>query len=278
MAENIIYCYSGGGNCLDMAKNIARELGDTDIVMMRSAPVKTDAREAKRVGFIFPCYGGGLPGKVEEYAKTILISPDAYTFGIVQYAGYMGCGLYKLDRIRELDYWAGMSHQCTCIWLMPHGLMNPPLSVAAAQKRSEASQRSMQAVISASATARSGEVEVSAQAASSSRARAASPPPRFWREASRSALMARFRVMRPRNARRLRGRSGGMAPHRRKRASLTHSSASRASASILSATARQYAPYLSCAAGIAASSRAQNRLIIVASSMRLLLSKGPSLL
>lgn len=57
MAENIIYCYSGGGNCLDMAKNIARELGDTDIVMMRSAPVKTDAREAKRVGFIFPCYG-----------------------------------------------------------------------------------------------------------------------------------------------------------------------------------------------------------------------------
>ena len=49
----------------------------------------------------------------------------------------MGCGLYKLDRIRELDYWAGMSHQCTCIWLMPHGLMNPPLSVAAAQKRGD---------------------------------------------------------------------------------------------------------------------------------------------
>lgn len=40
MAENIIYCYSGGGNCLDMAKNIARELGDTDIVMMRSAPAR----------------------------------------------------------------------------------------------------------------------------------------------------------------------------------------------------------------------------------------------
>lgn len=149
MAENIIYCYSGGGNCLDMAKNIARELGDTDIVMMRSAPVKTDAREAKRVGFIFPCHGGGLPGKVEEYAKTILISPDAYTFGIVQYAGYMGCGLYKLDRIRELDYWAGMSHQCTCIWLMPHGLMNPPLSVAAAQKRSEAKARAVAADIKA---------------------------------------------------------------------------------------------------------------------------------
>ena len=52
MSENIIYCYSGSGNCLDMAKNIAKELGDTDIVMMRSFPAKTDATEAKRVGFI----------------------------------------------------------------------------------------------------------------------------------------------------------------------------------------------------------------------------------
>ena len=43
MSENVIYCYSGSGNCLDMAKNIAKELGNTEIVMMRSFPVKTDA-------------------------------------------------------------------------------------------------------------------------------------------------------------------------------------------------------------------------------------------
>lgn len=73
MSENLIYCYSGSGNCLDMAKNIAKELGDTEIVMMRSFPVKTDATEAKRVGFIFPCYGGGLPGNVESYVKAIHI-------------------------------------------------------------------------------------------------------------------------------------------------------------------------------------------------------------
>ena len=61
MSENIIYCYSGSGHCLNMAKTIASYLGDTDIVLMRSFPVKTDATEAKRVGFVFPCYGGGLP-------------------------------------------------------------------------------------------------------------------------------------------------------------------------------------------------------------------------
>ena len=53
MSENIIYCYSGSGNCLDMEKNIAKALGDTDIVMMRSFPTKTDATEAKRVDSIY---------------------------------------------------------------------------------------------------------------------------------------------------------------------------------------------------------------------------------
>lgn len=91
MSENIIYCYSGSGNCLDMAKNIAKALGDTDIVMMRSFPTKTDATEAKRVGFLFPCYGGGLPGGVESYVKSIRIGIDAYKFAIIQYAGYCAC-------------------------------------------------------------------------------------------------------------------------------------------------------------------------------------------
>ena len=55
MSKNVIFCYSGSGNCLDFAKNVAKGLGDTDIIMMRKAPVKTDVRDAERVGFIVPC-------------------------------------------------------------------------------------------------------------------------------------------------------------------------------------------------------------------------------
>ena len=137
MAENIIYCYSATGNCLDMAKNIAKVLGDTDIVMMRSFPCKTDTTGAKRVGFIFSCNGGGLPVGVEASMRAVTIRPGTYTFGIVQYAGYMGTGLYKLNLMHKLDYWAGVSHQSGCIWLMPHTLMVPPMSAEKAQKRSE---------------------------------------------------------------------------------------------------------------------------------------------
>lgn len=137
MKENIIFCYSGTGNCLDMAKNIAKDLGDTDIVMMRKYPVVTDVREAKRVGFIFPCYGGGLPGHVERYLHDIKVSPDAYTFGITQCAAYKGEGLSKLNELIPLDYWAAVSHQCSCIWLFPHDLMIPKMGAEAAQARSE---------------------------------------------------------------------------------------------------------------------------------------------
>ena len=135
MAENIIYCYSGSGHCLNMAKSIAKVLGDTDIVMMRSFPEKTDATEAKRVGFVFPCYGGGLPGKVEEYIKSIHMRPDAYKFAVEQFAGYMGCGMHKIDEIVGLDYWDTISNHSTCIWLMPHGLCVPPTTAKRAQKR-----------------------------------------------------------------------------------------------------------------------------------------------
>ena len=137
MSENIIYCYSGSGNCLDVAKNIARHLGDTDIVMMRSFPVKTDATEARRVGFIFPCYGGGLPGGVAEAVRAVQTAPAAYTFAIVTYAAYMGCGLATINSIHKLDYWAGLSHHDSCIWLMPHWLNTSGMSVKASQKRAE---------------------------------------------------------------------------------------------------------------------------------------------
>lgn len=137
MSKNVIFCYSGSGNCLDIAKNIAKRLGDTDIVMMRAEPEVKDVRGAKRVGFVFPCYAGGLPGDVEKFVSELRVDPESYTFGVVSYAGYPGVGMAKINDIVPLNYWAGISHQCSCIWLMPHTLMLPMLDAEKAQARSE---------------------------------------------------------------------------------------------------------------------------------------------
>jgi ferredoxin/flavodoxin len=137
MNKNVIFCYSGTGNCLDLAKNIARGIGGADIIMMRSAPAVTDVREAERVGFVFPCYGGGAPSDVLKYARTIQIDPKAYTFAVSQSASYAGTGLYELNKIIPLKYWKLAKHQCSCIWLFPHSVEVPPATTKGAQKRSE---------------------------------------------------------------------------------------------------------------------------------------------
>lgn len=168
MSKNVIFCYSGSGNCLDLAKNIAAGLHDTDIIMMRKAPVRTDVRDAERVGFIVPCYGGGLPGDVEEYLKSIRVSPAAYTFAVGQYAGYLGCGLHKIDKLFKLDLWKGLSHQCSCIWLFPHTLMLPPVTPAMAQKRSERMAKKLVASILAGEKSRKAPPKMALNALESS--------------------------------------------------------------------------------------------------------------
>ena len=76
-----------------MAKNIAKALGDTDIIMMRSAPAVTDVTDAQRVGYVFPCYGGGAPTVFLKHAGLLKLRRGAYTFGVSQSASYAGTGL-----------------------------------------------------------------------------------------------------------------------------------------------------------------------------------------
>ena len=134
MSKNVIFCWSGTGNCLTMAKIIAGELGDTDIIMARKKPARTDVTDAERVGFVFPCHGGGAPVDFLEYMKDVKISPNAYTFAVSQSASYAGIGLHKLSQIHRLDYWKAVHHQCTCIWLFPHWIMIPPMPASLATK------------------------------------------------------------------------------------------------------------------------------------------------
>lgn len=136
MSKNVLFCFSGTGNCLDIAKNIASKLGNTDIIMMRKTPEITDVTDAGTVGFVVPCHGGGLPLGVEESIRKIHVAPDAYTYAVGSYCGYTGVGLAQIDQIIPLRYWAAISHHCSCIWLFPHNIMLPPLSVEDAEKRS----------------------------------------------------------------------------------------------------------------------------------------------
>ena len=137
MKDTVIFCWSGTGNCLDMAKNIAKALGGADIISVRKKPEVTDVRSAKRVGFVFPCHGGGAPVDFLENVRGLQIDKGSYVFAVSQSASYPGTGLAELNKIHPLSYWKAVTHQCTCIWLFPHFMQVPPIGAKAAQKRSE---------------------------------------------------------------------------------------------------------------------------------------------
>ena len=137
MHRNIIFVFSGTGNCLDIARNIGEELGDTEVVRIRKGMKVPPVSEAERVGFVFPCYGGGAPEDVFKLASSIRLRPGTYTFGITSCAAYKGTGLAKLNNIIPLKYWSVITHHCSCIWLFPHKLMMPMLTVDEAQARSK---------------------------------------------------------------------------------------------------------------------------------------------
>ena len=137
MRENVIFYWSGTGNCLDMAKNIAKGMGGADLISLRKMPAVTDVTEAKRVGFVFPCHGGGAPVDFLEHVKALKVDKGSYVFAVSQSASYPGTGLAELNKLVPLSYWKAVTHQCTCIWLYPHYMQVPPIGAKAAQKRSE---------------------------------------------------------------------------------------------------------------------------------------------
>ena len=60
--KNLIFCFSGTGNSLKAAKDIAAVLGDTDIVLMKEYHKAEGSYHT--IGFVFPSYAGGVPKAV----------------------------------------------------------------------------------------------------------------------------------------------------------------------------------------------------------------------
>lgn len=78
MSKNLICYFSATGNSLQAAKDIAAKLPGTDLVSMTRPHVSPAGYE--RVGFVFPCYGEGLPNIVKRFIKNLSVSENKGTY------------------------------------------------------------------------------------------------------------------------------------------------------------------------------------------------------
>lgn len=95
-----IYCFSGTGNSLRVARDLAAELGDAEVTAIpRAMDRPLPPPPADRVGFVFPVYAWGLPLIVERFCRRFQAPASTYCFGVATCGGSAGGTLGQLERV-----------------------------------------------------------------------------------------------------------------------------------------------------------------------------------
>ena len=90
MEKNIVFYFSGSGNSLKIARDITAAMENCNIIFMNKSYNLTEKYD--KIGFVFPCYGGGMPNCVEKFISELNLSEnkDSYYFSVVTYGGGFG--------------------------------------------------------------------------------------------------------------------------------------------------------------------------------------------
>ncbi|MDO5292311.1 MAG: EFR1 family ferrodoxin [bacterium] len=88
---NEIFYFSGTGNSLQIAKDLAKELGECAI---RKIPeYKGEMVNSDTLGIVFPVYNWGEPLIIKEFTKKLHVSKNTYVYAIANYGGLPGKAL-----------------------------------------------------------------------------------------------------------------------------------------------------------------------------------------
>jgi Pyruvate/2-oxoacid:ferredoxin oxidoreductase delta subunit len=97
MTETTIFYFTGTGNSLKVAKDIAAGLSDTKLIRIsRKNLQNTDRVYAGTIGIVFPVYFSGLPHMVRQFAENIRVDETSYVFGVATYGGMLGIAFDQL--------------------------------------------------------------------------------------------------------------------------------------------------------------------------------------
>jgi len=95
-----IFYFSATGNSLEIARKIAKELGDCAIKPMAAqAPGEPAGGPGEYVGFIFPVFYNGLPRLVKRFVERLALNPETYCFAIANSGGTRANSLGMLEDI-----------------------------------------------------------------------------------------------------------------------------------------------------------------------------------
>ena len=100
----MIFYFSGTGNSLYVAQELAKALGDGPVTAMTQYDT-AQMIQAERVGLVFPTYYWGLPNLVKTFIANLRVSESAYLFVGYTYGGYSGVTPHMAQKLfKERGY------------------------------------------------------------------------------------------------------------------------------------------------------------------------------
>jgi ferredoxin len=101
MSKNIVFYFSGTGNSLKVAKDIAKEMPNCEIVSMTGSKDYDLPAGYETIGFVYPTYFRGEPLKVREFISNLNLqnNPDSYYYAVTTCGRYRGNALLHIRDI-----------------------------------------------------------------------------------------------------------------------------------------------------------------------------------
>ncbi len=83
-----IFYFTGTGNTLNLAKDVAKLLGKTELIKI-TYEMEFKQTDCDIVGIAYPVYCFGLPNIVTNFINKVKLNKDAYIFGLASYGGLL---------------------------------------------------------------------------------------------------------------------------------------------------------------------------------------------
>jgi NAD-dependent dihydropyrimidine dehydrogenase PreA subunit len=96
--KNIIFYFTGTGNSLVVARDIAHNIEDTKIVSIVDAIKESHIElDYERIGFVFPVYFSCMPKIVKLFIKKLHFKKGQYVFGVITLSAICEIALSELS-------------------------------------------------------------------------------------------------------------------------------------------------------------------------------------
>lgn len=97
--KTTIYFYTGTGNSLWTARNLAGRLDQSEVISLSRNKQQSLSCDSERIGLVFPVHIWGVPPPVIEFLRSLKANPTQYVFAVAVNAGQVAATLIQLRKL-----------------------------------------------------------------------------------------------------------------------------------------------------------------------------------